>query len=748
MKKKKWVLVFLPVILIPVVLVISVYLNFNIKKMKDSLNLRYSQVIFDSEDKIIRAYLNSEEQYQIEDKKEVPRSLEKAVIAYEDRDFYSHKGINILAICRAIKTNILTRRRVGGSTITMQVIKLYKKRDRTYINKLIEMIEAIKLERNLTKEEILEIYLNNAPYGGNIVGYRTASLMFFKKEPINLTWGEGALLAVLPNQPGLLWIEKNREKLLEKRNILLKTMYEEGIITKTQYRLSLLEGLPERRYYFENIAPHLSRRLRNLYSEQKEIHTTIDSDLQRRVEKKARDYGEHLATQGIKNLSCLIIDNKTGDVKAYIGSQNFFGENNGQVDGVIANRSVGSVLKPFLYALSIDDGIIVPESLVLDIPLYFTNFSPQNADKKYRGLVEISTALQKSLNIPFVNLLKEYGEDKFYYFLKNALKFRENNFERYGLSLILGTKEMSVEDMAKLYYGLANYGNFKDINYLKEHKKRKDNKLITPGSAYLTLQDLKSVVRAGDYNLYTGADNISWKTGTSYGKRDAWSCGVTPKWTVVVWVGNFTGQGNANLSGVRSAGNFLFNIFKILPDNSEFEVESNELKAIEVDNKTRYRVKYDVETREVLTSAKAKPLKYSPFYKKVFVDKKGNIIDSRDPNFYIAKEKVLLSYPTKLLNYLVNNKIDIGDMKVSSKIGIIYPLENLSIKVPRDFDGKKKVIVKIMNPKKEEIFWYVNGEYFGSTSETERSFDFEKGKKKISLISQSGSRAEVEFEIH
>ena len=229
--------------------------------------------------------------------------------------------------------------------------------------------------------------------------------------------------------------------------------------------------------------------------------------------------------------------------------------------------------------MSIDDGLIAPQSKLLDIPLYFSNFSPQNANKKYTGLVEAQEALKRSLNIPFVNLLNEYGQDRFFYFLKSVSNFKDNDFSRYGLSLILGTKEMSIENIAQLYYGLANYGNFKNIKYIKNDLEEKNRQLITRGAAYLTINDLSKVQRYGIQNLYTGRDNISWKTGTSYGQRDGWAAGISPKWTVVVWCGNFTGEGNANISGIRTAGVLLFNIFKSLPkDNGIFIKPENDIK--------------------------------------------------------------------------------------------------------------------------------------------------------------------------
>lgn len=745
--RKYWKILFIVPILILFYLV-NIYCEFDIDEMEKDIELRYSQIVLDDRGDIIGAYLNKEEQWQIKGVGEIPKRLKLAVLNYEDRNFYSHNGVDYLAILRAVKTNILDGRRVGASTITMQGVKLYKRRKRTYLNKLEEIVESYKLEKKLSKDEILQLYLNNAPYGGNIVGYETASQLYFKKKAINLTWAEGALLAVLPNSPGLIHIEKNRESLLTKRNNLLKKMYERGVIEKKQYLLSIREPLPKKREYFNFLAPHLTRRLKTEYSGEKIIKSTINTEIQQKLEKIAKNYGDYLNNRGIKNTAFIVIENATGEVKGYVGSQDFNDfEKNGQIDGVMAKRSVGSVLKPFLYALSIDEGLIVPKSKILDVPLYFSNFTPQNANKKYQGLVRAKEALQKSLNIPFVNLLDEYGGEKFFYFLKNVLNFPENDYSTYGLSLILGTKEMSVEEIGKLYYGLSQYGNFGKLKYIAGEK-ISSRELISKGASYLTIEALEGVQRYGIDNLFLGRDNIAWKTGTSYGQRDAWAGGISPRWTVVVWCGNFTGEGNRNISGVATAGQLLFNIFKLLPkDEEEFLEPKEKFKIVDVDKESGYRLKYDVPSEKVKYPVDAKPLKVSPYYKKIVVNSDGEEIDSRDTEFFKGEERVVISYPIELLDYLARENINIAEETAKSDLKIIYPLNNLKIFLPRDFDERKKVIVKLANPKDKKLYWYHNGKYIYSGRGRERAFDFSQGKHKITVVTEDGKVAEVQFYI-
>lgn len=729
----------------------GIYVRFNAENTEKIFEDRYSVSVLDNNGKIMGVYLNKDEQWHLKSADEIPEKLKRAVMVFEDKNFYSHKGVDFSAVVRAVKDNIFEKRRTGASTITMQAVKMAKPKERSYFNKYLEIVHAFKLEKYYKKDEILKMYLNNAPYGGNIVGYKTASHMYFRKSPKELTWGEAALLAVLPNSPGLMNVEKNREKLIEKRNFLLKKLYEKNFINERQYEISLKEPVPDKRYSFPALAPHLARRLVNENKDKKIIKSTIDSEIQKKTEKAVKDYSEFLKLSGINNTAVLIINNKNYEVTAYAGSQDFYDfENKGQVDGITAKRSPGSLLKPFLYAKVIDEGIAAPQSKIPDVPLYFSNFSPQNANKKYYGMVEMRDALIKSLNIPFVELLKDYGEDKFFYFLKDILNFEDKNPERYGLSLILGTKEFTMEEIGILYSGLANYGNFKNLKYTEESTEE-GRQLLTKGASYLTLTTMRELERPGMEKFYREKNPVSWKTGTSHGRRDGWAAGVTPEWTVVVWTGNFTGEGNPNLTGVYTGGNLLFNILKILPKTEKEFVMPSDLEKIKVDSETGYRLKYDIPYKEIFYPKDAKPLKVSPYYKKIFVNKNGEEIDSRDESFSEREEKYILVYPLEVVNYFVRENLDVSNIfseKTAKKtIKFIYPKNNLKIIVPKDFDGEKSLIVKIANIKNQELYWYVNKEYAGKSREKERSFNFKKGKYEITVVSESGETAKINFQV-
>ncbi len=729
----------------------GIYVRFDAENTEKIFEDRYSVSVLDNNGNIIGVYLNKDEQWHLKSTDKIPEKLKRAVMVFEDKNFYSHKGVDFSAVIRAVKDNIFEKRRTGASTITMQAVKMAQPKERSYFNKYLEIVHAFKLEKYYKKDEILKMYLNNAPYGGNIVGYKTASYMYFRKSPKELTWGEAALLAVLPNSPGLMNVEKNREKLIEKRNFLLKKLYKENFIDERQYRISLKEPVPDKRYSFPVIAPHLARRLVNENKDKKIIKSTIDSEIQKKTEKAVKDYSEFLKLSGINNTAVLIINNKNYEVTAYAGSQDFYDfENNGQVDGITAKRSPGSLLKQFLYAKVIDEGIAAPQSKIPDIPLYFSNFSPQNANKKYYGMVEMRDALIKSLNIPFVELLKDYGEDKFFYFLKDILNFEDKNPERYGLSLILGTKEFTMEEIGILYSGLANYGNFKNLKYTEESTEE-GRQLFTKGASYLTLITMRELERPGMEKFYREKNPVSWKTGTSHGRRDGWAAGVTPEWTVVVWTGNFTGEGNPNLTGVYTGGNLLFNILKFLPKTEKEFVMPNDLEKIKVDRETGYRLKYDIPYKEIFYPKDAKPLKVSPYYKKIFVNKNGEETDSRDESFNEREEKYILLYPLEVVNYFVRENLDVSNIfseKTAEKtIKFIYPKNNLKIIVPKDFDGEKSLIVKIANIKNRELYWYVNKEYAGKSREKERSFNLKKGNYEITVVSEKGETAKINFQV-
>ena len=739
---KKVIIFFITLFILLFIYLIKVYITYDPQKLVEEVN--YSKVVLDRKGEILSVFLNNEEEFHIKYDGDVPETLKTAVINYEDKKFYSHSGVDYPRILKSFFNNITGGKKMGASTISMQVVKLLEPKKRTYFNKLVEVVKAYKLESKFSKEEILKIYLNNVPYGSNIVGYSGAIKMYFNKDVKDLSYAEAALLAVLPNSPGILNLKKNNDKLETKRNRLLKTLLDRKLIDERQYKFSLLEKFPNKIYYYEKKAPQFSIFLKNRYPE-KIIKSTLDYNLQKKLEKIVHDYSNAMKDVGINNAAVLVVNNKTKEVLAYVASQDFYDKrNNGEIDGLQAKRSPASLLKPFLFALSIDDGLIVPDSIYPDVPIYFGNFYPKNSSNTFTGMVKIEEALIKSLNIPFVKLLSDYGVDRFYYFLENNDNYPEDRFDKYGLSLILGTREMRPVDIGKLYTGLANYGKVSNLKYTLTEDKPKEYQQFSRGASYLTLETLSRVVRPGNEKLYSEQRPISWKTGTSYGMKDAWSVGVSPDYTVLVWLGNFNQKSIFSLSGVETAGNLLFKVFNIVDINSKtFEKPTDDLKEIEIDEKTGYRKFYDVESKKVFYPKDAKLLRISPYYKKIFVDEDDMEIDSRSPNFDKRKEKIVIEYPIEVSNYFFLNGV-----RENKNVKIAYPVQNLNIFVPKDFDGYKKVAMKLYNPNNEYVYWYLDEDYVGYSNEKEKFFELDIGKHKLTIITENGAREEVKFNIN
>ncbi len=430
-----------------------------------------SKVILASDGEIMHCFLNSEEQWCLPLQTAIPSKLKTAVLQYEDRWFYYHPGFNPAALIRGFIQNLTSGRIIsGGSTLTMQVARIADPGKRTYWKKITEIFAAIKLEILYSKEEILQFYFENAPYGGNIRGIEAASMKYYRKKPGDLTWSEAATLTVLPNAPGLISPGKNQDRLIEKRNRLLIHLQDEGILSNNALQLSLQEPVPDRVYPLPQSAPHASILLKE--NRQDIVHSTIDISIQQRSQYILKQQMEFLKNQGINNCAAIICETESGNIRAYCGSQDFYDfEANGQVDGVRAPRSSGSTLKPFLYALAMDKGLILPQTLMKDIPSHFGSFAPENADRKYSGLVTAKDALIKSLNIPAVRLLHAINYENFHYFLRESgltTIFRPPG--DYGLTLIIGGAETRLDELTSLYRGLGRYGNFSPLNLVdKDH---------------------------------------------------------------------------------------------------------------------------------------------------------------------------------------------------------------------------------------------------------------------------------------
>lgn|GEM_PF-1179003 len=533
---------------------------------EDSLEKKQSTVIYDNNGDILRVFISNKGHfvmpYQLDD--EIPEKLKKAVLFFEDRQFYNHFGVNPFSVLRAFYQNISKGRKFSGaSTITMQLARLMKEKDRSFSNKILETFQALKLEYKYKKEDILRKYLTFCPYGGNVYGYRTASIRYFRKEPDQLSWAESALLAILPNAPGLMHPEKNRDFLIKKRDKLLKRIFDAGIMDKDDYDQAVSEKVPRIAWPFDTGAWHATRYLKSK-SHKHSIVTSLFKTSQNKTEKLLRSSGE--AEVSLTNIAAVAVENKTGEVRIWVGSQDFFNDYiNGQVDGVLARRPAAGMLQPFLYSLSIDKGLLLPDSLILDLPEKYKNYSPTNRDGKFLGKIPAGKALFEQRTVPAVRLLDVVGIEEFFTFLKVAgLKTLNYPPEWYSYSLVSGGTDVRLIDLAKLYSGLARYGKFSTLSLEgKRHKLPTDAKqLLTPKASWLTVEKMLKKEEHSDTKAVVSS------TCTRRNK-DCWVVAMTPRWTVAYWGGNLNGNSENEEKNLSYLTELTFETFSYLPKEDE-----------------------------------------------------------------------------------------------------------------------------------------------------------------------------------
>ena len=537
----------------------------------------YSTLITDSEGKILHAFLNNQDKWRMKTElSEITPTLEKAIIYKEDRWFRWHFGVNPFAVIRAGVRNIFTGRRTSGaSTITMQVVRLLNPKNRTYFNKIIEILRAFQLEVHYSKDEILQLYLNLVPYGSNIEGIKSASILYFQKSPDVLSLAEVMALAIIPNRPSSLRLGINNDFILKERNRWLNEFKESQVFHNQDIDDALSEPMNVQRHEAPKLAPHLSLRLKQENPTEANIHSSLIRNKQLTIEKIVQNYVSRLYAMNIHNAAVMVINNQTHQVEAYMGSADFNNPvDGGQVDGVRAIRSPGSTLKPLLYATAFDQGIITPKTTINDVPTNFGGFEPDNFDKLFHGKVTVEFALANSLNIPAVKLLKEITTPILVDKLKKAdFQAVKKDASKLGLSLVLGGCGVTLEELTNLFSSFANEGKFQKAKYIVSRSQLTtvSAEITSKESTYLINQILTQITRPDLPNNYAYTyrmPKIAWKTGTSFGKKDAWSIGYNAKYTVGIWIGNFSGEGVPELSGANIATPLLFDIFNTIDYNS------------------------------------------------------------------------------------------------------------------------------------------------------------------------------------
>lgn len=534
----------------------------------------FSKVIVDRNGQVLHAFLTKDQQWRMKtDIKELSPLLRKTILFKEDQHFYYHPGVDPLAIARAAVMNVLHLRRTSGaSTITMQVARMLEPRKRSYGSKLIEIFRAFQLEWKYSKEEILQLYFSLLPYGSNIQGVKSASVLLFQKSPNQLSLAEVTALSIIPNRPTSLELGKKNSAILPERNKWLKRFGAAKLFSEKEIAEAMDEPLKAYRHNAPQYAPHLSLRLsKNAAST---VQSTIKLNIQLQTEKLVADYLQPLRYKNISNAAVIILNNQTHEVLAYVGSADFANANDGgQVDGIRAERQPGSTLKPLLYGLCIDNGLLTPKTVLHDVPLNIKGFVPENFDEKFRGYVSMDYALCNSLNIPAVKALNDLGKEKLIQKLV-ACNFKaiQRDSKKLGLSMILGGCGVTLEELTALFSSFANNGVYQDLRFRMADSLVAPVRVLSPSANYMITEMLSRIARPDlpiNWEASAHTPRIAWKTGTSYGRRDAWSIGFNRKFTVGVWIGNFNGHGSADLSGAGTATPLLFKIFNSIDYNSE-----------------------------------------------------------------------------------------------------------------------------------------------------------------------------------
>ena len=745
----------------------------------------YSTVIESENGQLLGAKISSDGQWRFPESDSIPHKFEKCIIAFEDQHFYKHFGFNPISMYKAFQQNRKASRVIrGGSTLTQQVIRLHRKgKLRSYFEKVIEIILATRLEFRHSKVKILSLYAAHAPFGSNVVGLEMASWKYFGLQPHQLSWAETATLAVLPNAPSLIYPGKNQEKLIAKRNRLLKKLFDAKIIDQITYELSLQENLPNKPFDVPQIAPHLVEKVAKVHTSKK-IKTTIQLNLQERTNEIVNQYYSDYKQNHVYNISVLIVDVKTRNIITYIGNSPTDIQHQKDVDIIEAPRSTGSILKPFLYAAMLNDGYILPQTLVPDIPTQISGYSPQNFNLTYDGAIPASKALARSLNIPSVLMLQEYSVNQFYEKLQQ-LKLRNVNRppSNYGLSLILGGAESNLWDLCKAYSYMSStltYFNQKDSKYRKNEMQNlnydanfqanfgsssNQKNIFGAGAIWQTFNAMKEVNRPeGDeaWRFYDSSLDIAWKTGTSFGSRDAWAIGVTKDYVVGIWVGNATGEGRPSLTGVDSAAPILFDVFRLLPKSKWFEIPYNDLESVEVCKISGYLAQEHCQKMKQWIPKTQKKTENCPYHKIIHLDKNqqyrvNSTCESVDEmifkSWFVLPPVMEWYYKNKNVNYQVLPPFRsdcAGDLQ-DKPMGFIYPKANTKIILTKDFESKvQPVIIKVAhsNPR-AKLFWYLDEKYVGYTKNFHEKPIFATfGIHVITVVDEFGNeiRREIQFE--
>jgi penicillin-binding protein 1C len=757
-----------------------------------------SYVLEASDGSLLSASIAKDGQWRFPVADSIPEPFKACMIAFEDKRFYSHPGVDLLAMGRAMRQNFKAGKvKSGGSTLSMQVIRLSRRESRTIWQKLIEVLLTFRLELRYSKEEILALYAANAPFGSNVVGLEAASWRYFGRSPEQLSWGEMATLAVLPNAPSLVHPGKNSPRLIKKRNDLLDKLVLLGTIDQPTADLSKLEPVPGKPQALPQYAPHLLNRFKVEYAQKVDNSSkhrstraisTIDITLQIKINDILKRYNNRYRANDINNIAALVLDVRKGTVLSYVG--NLYKpeqpELESHVDMIKAPRSPGSTLKPLLYASMLHDGFILPKTLIPDIPTQIAGYSPQNFDMGYDGAIPADRALSRSLNIPAVKMLQTYRYPRFYDKLKQlGFTTLNQSADHYGLSLILGGSEVTMWDLAKAYMGMGrslnnfnayegkyNPHDYDAPRYISETRDQRFDKyelqlssVLDHGAIWNTFNAMEELMRPGEEGLweqFSSSQRLAWKTGTSFGFRDAWAVGLTSDYVVCVWVGNADGEGRPGLTGIDAAAPVLFDIFRQLPDGKWFATPTTKLKKMQVCKQSGYKAgEYCISKAEQLVPIAGEKTALCPYHKMIHLDHTGQfqVTDDCEATSSMIHQSWFVLPPSMEYYYKIKN----GDYRslppykpgcmeggLNAVMEMIYPKAGASIYIPLEIDGTRGKVVFNMTHRKSgtRIYWHVDQEFIGETINYHQlAISPSPGKHILTLVDENGERLQQHFTI-
>lgn len=768
----------------------------------------FSTVLFDKRGRLLGAKIAKDGQWRFPQLDTVPHKFKTAILAFEDKRFYSHWGVDISALGRAIWNNATGHKMSGASTLTMQVMRLSRGNpSRTIVEKIKEIVLATRVEWSYSKDEILLMYAAHAPFGGNVVGLETAAWKYFSRPASQLSWAESAMLAVLPNSPSLIHISRNRSALMDKRNMLLQRLYSQGSIDSLTCALSQIEPLPDAPPPLPMLAPHLLERVHwanlnnkeNLDGKNSICNSSLDADIQAQVTNILVRHYDYLSNNEIHNAAALVIDVETNDILAYVGNiPDPSKEHQGDVDIIPARRSSGSILKPFLYAAMLSDGEMLPQQLYPDVPTHFKGYTPKNYDGGYSGAVPAQVMIARSLNVPAIYMLNQYGVMRFLHKLQQVgMTSLDKGADHYGLTLILGGAECSLWDLASMYAGMARslkfyrrynglYDNcaYAPIHFLAKDAITEANALdksrleastpLRASAIWHTFEAMQEVARPGDENFwrsFTTSNRIAWKTGTSFGFRDAWAVGCTPRYVVAVWAGNANGEGRPGLVGVKAAAPILFDIFSALSASGGgrqwFERPLDDMQALRICRQSGHIANeycQQVDTLQICASGqKVAPC---PYHQKIFLskDKQTRVHSDCESPLNMAVDTFFVLPPAQewffkkyhLLDKIVPPyRLDCQATAPNAtrrSLAFLSPSQqDLKIYVPTDLDEEKsRVVFEAVHKGAASslLYWHLDDEYVGSTHEFHQlGLNPKAGKHTITIVSEEGESLTCRFEV-